>query len=215
MTAVRGSLLAPLATLTLLAAPGAAAAQTCGIAPGVAAAGGYASHRVAGGTDGVALGADIGFRAGPAVVRLGYRRTVLAGEAADPDGVRGVASYPAVRMEGVTVCGDAHAGVTHFAVRGDAGTVLAGGVGVTLAPAGSGPLHPYVSLRGLAARTVGTVLDVDIDAAGLALGVEAGLAATIGPLSLRVAGARDGFDDGLGVTPYPTTSLELAVGYRF
>lgn len=212
---LRTPLLPLLAASAVLAAPADTAAQTCGVRAGVTAGGAYVVHRVADGTSGVAVGLDGALDTETLAFRVGYRRTLIEGESADPDNVRALATFPVVRVQDVAVCGDVHAGVTRFALNTDAGAVLAGGLGVTVAPARDGAVHPYASVRGLYGRTVGTVLGVDIEAGGFALGVEAGVSVALGALSLRLAAARDGFDDGLGVTPYPATSLELALGIGF
>lgn len=200
------------AILLLVPAPG--AAQTCGLVPGVSAAGGYVHYPVAGGTSGAAIGGELAVEVRPAVVQLGYRRMLLEGDGADPDVARAVVAYPAYRLAGLDLCAVGHAGVTRFTLDSDAGWLVAGGIGATLASA-DGPLQPYVSVRGLGARTVGTVLGLDVEASGLSLGVEAGLAAVFGPAALRLSGTVDGFDDGLGVTPYPGQSAELALQIRF
>lgn len=194
-------------------APTATAAQSCGITPGVAVTGAFVSHRVGGGVTGPAVGADLAFSAAPARVRLGYRHTRFAGDAADPHTVRVEVAYPAARMGALALCAVGHGGGTVFTLGDDAGLVLAGGLGVTLA-SDAGAYRPFVSVRGLAARTTGTVLGIGVDATGLSLGVEAGAAASFGALDVRLTGALDGFDNGLGVTPYPAYSVELAFHYR-
>lgn len=194
------------------AAPG--AAQTCGLQSGISAAAGYVSHRVADGTPGTAVGADVGVIGGPVAVRVGYRRMMLRGDAADPDVLRVHTRYPALEVDGVTLCADALAGVSRFVLDTDAGAVIAGGVGLTAAGT-VGPLRPYLSVRGLGAWATGTVLGVGLSATGLAVGVAGGVTAELGRLLVRMAGSRDGFDNGLGATPYPYTSVELSIGYRF
>lgn len=211
---MRAALL-PLISATLVLAPAAGAAQACGIVPGVSAGGGYVSYRVAGGTSGVALGGDVALDISPVTAQVGYRRILLDGDAADPDVIRAVVAYPAVRLEGVAICGVVHGGLTRFTYDSDAGAVLAGGLGVAVSPVGASPLRPYLSVRGLGARATGTVLGLDVDASGLSVGVEAGVTALVGPAAVRVSGTVDGFDDGLGITPYPNTSAELAVQLRF
>lgn len=211
----RTSLLGLLAVPALLAGPDPARAQACTAAPELALASGYAAYSVAEGTAGPAFGADAAFQAGSMGVRVRYRRVLLDGDAPDPDLIRGSATYPAVRVGDIMVCADLHAGVSRFGLNADVGAVLAGGGGLTLTPAVSGPVRPWVSVRGLAGWATGTILGVGINATALAAGVEAGVAARIGSVSLRVTAARDGFDDGLGVTPYPTDSYEITVGYHF
>lgn len=204
----------PLLATALLLAPAVGAAQSCGIVQGVSASGGYASYKVAGGTSGVALGGDAALDVAPVAVQVGYRRILLDGDAADPDVFRAVVAYPATRFQGVELCAVAHGGLARFTFESDAGSVLAGGLGVTVSPAAARRLQPYLSVRGLGARAAGTVLGLDIDASGLSVGVEAGITAIVGPAAIRVSGTMDGFDDGLGVTPYPGTAAELAVQLR-
>jgi hypothetical protein len=200
---------------TLLLAPAAAAAQACGIVPGVSAGGGYARYRVAGGTAGVAVGGDVALDISSVAAQVGYRRILLDGDAVDPDVIRAVVALPAARLEGVAVCGVVHGGLTRFTYESDSGAVLAAGLGVVVSPASASALRPYLSVRGLGARATGTALDLDVDASGLSVGVEAGVTALLGPAAVRFTGTVDGFDDGLGVTPYPNTSAELAVQLRF
>ncbi|MDX1675548.1 MAG: hypothetical protein R3314_12195, partial [Longimicrobiales bacterium] len=189
-----------------------AAAQQCGPGSAVGGAAGYAGYAVAGGIDGAQYGADASIAVGSGTLQLSGRLVALEGAAPDPVLGRGRATYPLVAVRGVALCGDAHAGVSRFAVADDTGVVLAGGLGVTLEPARTGTVRPWLSVRGLGGRATGTVLGVDTDATGLAVGVEAGLELELGPVAVRLSGARDGFAGGLGPTPYPETSLALAVG---
>lgn len=211
----RTSLLGLLAVPVVLAGPVSARAQSCAAAPELALATGYASYRVADGTAGPALGADAAFQAGSMGVRVRYRRVLLDGDAPDPDVIRGSATYPTVRIGNIMICADLHAGVSRFRLNTDVGAVLAGGGGLTLTPAVSGPVRPWLSVRGLGGWATGTILGLEINATALAAGVEAGVAARVGSVSVRVTAARDGFDDGLGVTPYPRDSYEITVGYHF
>lgn len=207
-------LLLPAAAAVALLAPAAATAQACGIVPGLAAAGGYVAYDV-GSTSGIAVGADVGVAADPVLFQVGYRRAVLEGDAAQPDIVRGVVAVPVADAGGMTTCVTAHAGGTRFSFEDDTGGVLAGGVGLTLTTTESEPVQPFLTVRGLGASATGTVLGLDVDASGFSLGVEAGLVAALGPVALRVAGSLDGFDDGLGVTPYANQAVEVGLGIRF
>lgn len=198
-----------------LLVPAGAAAQTCGVATSIAAVGGYADYDIAGGTGGPAIGADVTVDAGTAGLRLGVRTIVLEGDAPDPLLARAQAALPVTTFAGWAVCGDIHAGVSQFSFSDDSGTVLAGGLGLTVAPAAPGTIRPWISVRGLAGWATGRILDFDVSETGLSVGVEAGITARAGPLSVRLAGARDGFAGGLGTTPYPALSAELAVGYHF
>lgn len=214
----RSFLLVPsvLVASAFLAVPASARAQTCGVHPGlsVAAAGGYVSHAVAEGTPGTSFGADMAVDVGPVIGQVGVRKMLLEGDAADPNVLRARASYPVLDVVGVEICGDGHAGVSQFSGHGSAGLVVAGGIGAT-ATGAIGAFNPFFSVRGLAAWTAGTVLNAELRAAGLSGGVSVGVTTGLGPLGLRAAVALDGFDDGLGATPYPNTAIELAIGYRF
>lgn len=212
---MRTTILSAVSTLALLLVPAAVSAQACGIVPGVSLSGGYASYRVSGGTSGVTVGADVAIEATSLGVQLAYRRVMLDGETADPDVVRAAVTYPVIRLAGIDLCAVGHGGVARFSFEGDAGAVMAGGIGATLAPSMAGPVQPFLSVRGLGARTTGTVLGLEIDASGLSFGAEAGIALLFGPAAIRVSGTLDGFDDGLGITPYPGHSAELAVQLRF
>ncbi|MFW6205871.1 MAG: hypothetical protein ACOC5I_01400, partial [Gemmatimonadota bacterium] len=171
------------ALLTLLAAlavPATLPAQSCGVVPGLYAVGGAVTYDVGGGTSGFAVGGDAALDAGPVTAQLGYRRMLLEGDAADPDVVRGMATMPVVSLFGIDVCPVGHVAMTRFTLGDDTGLVLAGGAGLTVAPSLPGPVRPYLSVRGLAARATGTVLDFDLEADGLSLGVDAGLALVTG-----------------------------------
>lgn len=215
MSRVRRAAAAIAPALALLAAPTAGAGQTCGLVTGAGAAVGVVSYPVSGGITGVAAGVDGTFEVADLVVRAGYRHVLLRGDAADPDVVRAAAAYPVIQVGRVVACASAHGGVSRFSYGGDAGAVLAGGIGATVAAATVGPIVPYATVRGLGGYATGTVLGLTVDAGGLAVGVEAGVAALFGPLAIRLTGTLDGFDDGLGVTPFPGASLELGLDYRF
>ncbi len=194
-------------------------AQSCGLAAGAAieAAVGVASYEAAGGLTGPAVGADGTLVAAPASFRVGYRRVLLDGP--DPDIGRVAAAVPLpFSALGLTVCATGHAGAARLATGSDAITVLAGGVGLRLAraaPVGGVRSRPYAEVRGLGARSTGTLMDVDVTDQGLALGVEIGVAAELGSLTLGIAASLDGFDPDLGLAPYPAATGELRLGFRF
>ncbi|MDX1673670.1 MAG: hypothetical protein R3314_02615 [Longimicrobiales bacterium] len=192
-----------------------ATAQECGPGNTVAVVAGYAGYALASGIDGAQYGVDASLALGTGAIQGSGRVVGLEGAAPDPIVGRVRATYPLVAVGSVALCGDAHAGVSRFDIAEDGGVVVAGGLGVTLEPARSGTVRPWLSVRGLGGRATGTVLGIDFDATGLAVGVEAGVELGLGPVAVRLSGARDGFDDGLGPTPYPETSLAVAVGVRF
>lgn len=196
--------------------PGPALAQSCGLGSGgIALAGGGVHYDLGAGLSGASAGADLTLRTGLVTVRAGYRHMLLEGDAVDPDAVRLTGAIPVMGLGGVTLCGTGYAAGSRFAVDDDSGIALVGGLGVTLAvPVGDG-VTPFLTVRGLGAQTTGTTMGIDVDATGLSLGVEGGVTANLGPFGLALMAAVDGFDGGLGATPFPAQSLELAIGYRF
>lgn len=218
MTARR---LAGLVVALAAATPLGTAAQGCGLVPGagVSASGGAARYAVADGLSGPSLGADATLALPVLSLRASYRRVLLADATPDPDiGRLAVAARLPLKVPWFTICGTGHAGVAALPLDGEATTVMAGGLGLLVArafPVELGRLVPFLEVRGLAARTAGTVFGVEIDATGLSLGVEGGVRAVFGPLTLRLSGSADGFDDGLGLTPYPAAAGEVGVGLRF
>ena len=211
----RARVLAVLVAPALLAGAGEVTAQACASAPSAALAGGYVTHAVAGGTSGTAVGLDLGLPIEPASVRVEYRHTLFERDAPASDAIRGLVRVPLLALGGVAACGDVHAGASRFSLADDNAVTLAGGLGITLTSAGGGVVRPFASVRGLGGYITGRVLDEPLDATGFAVGVEAGVQVSAGRFSLRLSAARDGFDDGLGVTPFPETAFELALGLRF
>lgn len=207
--------LSGLIALAALLAPQRATAQQCAPGNAVTGSAGYAGYAVAGGVDGPQYGGHASFAVGRGALQLYAGVVALGGEKPDPVLGRVRATYPLIAVRGVALCGDVHAGTSRFTVADDVGAVLAGGLGVTLEPARAGTVRPWLSVRGLGGWTTGTVLGVDMDATGLAVGVEAGIELGLGPVAVRLSAARDGFDAGLGPTPYPETSVALALGARF
>ena len=205
------------ATMLALLVPAAAHAQRCGPdGTWAAAAGGIGHYGMAGGTDAVEVGADVGFRVGATATELSYRRVMPDAGRAEPDVVRLRVAVPLARRAAIGVCAVVHAGGSRFAADPDDGTVVAGGLGLRLeAPMAGGRVLPFVEARGLGATLSGELLGTDVSESGAALGGEAGIDAATGPLVLRAAVSLDGFDGGLGVTPYPDRLLRLAVGFRF
>lgn len=215
---MRLRLLLPVALMATT--PVAAASQGCGPGPGywAAPAGGVVHYEVAGGVDGQEWGLDAG--AGSTAIRfdVGYRRIELDGARATPHVIRARVGYGLPVGGGWSLCFNGHGGGSRFTSDPDDGTVVAGGVGVELARTGADDdarLIPFIETRGLAARSSGTILGVDLEADGLAAGIEAGLILRMGRAHLRGSGAFDGFAAGLGVTPYPTRAFRLGLGYHF
>lgn len=203
------------------AIPGAVAAQACGLigGTGVAVSAGVATYEIADGVSGAAYGLDGALALSGASIRAGYRRVDLEGSTPHIGRIAAAVPVPvSLGLGGLRFCGTGHAGVARLPVGDEGTTVAAGGAGLRIAagfPLGEGEAVPYAEVRGLAARSTGTILGVDVDATGLALGVEGGVHAAIGSVTLRLSATVDGFVEGLGVTPYPSTSLEAALGVRF
>lgn len=225
-TGLRPALAALLPVLGLALLPAGAAGQRCGLAagPGVAGVAGMAWYDLGDGLEGPMLGGDLGVVA-PGVapgegleIRGGYR-TVRLADGPDPHIGRLTAalSLP-LPVPAVTLCPTLHAGGSYLVVDGAETTVTTGGVGLRLAariPMGPVRAVPYGEVRGLAGWTTGTVLGLDFDASGYAFGGELGLELVLGALTIHVSGSMDGFADGLGLTPYPGTAAEAAIGVRF
>lgn len=207
---------AALAALGLLG-PAAADAQQCGVGRfWVAAAAGASHYATAGGIDATEVGADVGFRVGPAAIQAGVRRVSPEGGVAEPDVARLSVAVPVVQTGRVSLCAVAHAGGSRFAAGDDEGTVVAGGLGLRLEAAlARGRVLPFVEARGLGASLSGQLLGLDASASGASFGGEAGVAAVHGPVLVQAGVSVDGFDGGLGVTPYPDRLLRLALGFRF
>lgn len=212
-------------TVTFLAAaaalPGTAAAQGCGLVggTGIAAIAGFAAYDFTDETSGPAFGLDGDLALTGASVRASVRRLDLDGRSPDLGRLAVAVPLPLPFDPGpISLCGIGHAGAARLPVDDETTTAVAGGAGLRIAarlPLGGGFAVPYGEVRGLAARTTGRLFGVDIDANGQAVGVEGGVQAALGWMTLRLAASVDGFDDGLGVTPYPNTAAEVAVGIRF
>jgi hypothetical protein len=210
----------PLAVLGLaLLLPAGGAAQACGLVAGsgVDAAAGYVRYDLGNGTAGPAVGADLTIGTPVVSARAGYRRFLLDA-AAEPDVGRLAIAAPVGRVDGVTICPVAHGGASRVSLGIGTATIAVGGIGLRIA--GHGRLGTmaavsFVEVRGLAANTTGTVFGTDVDAVGYSLGGAAGVQMSTGALTLRLEGALDGLDDGLGPTPYPDQSVELGLGIRF
>lgn len=187
---------------------------------GLAAVAGAATYDQLTEVTGRLYGVDASLTLSPVSVQARYRRADLDG--ADADIGRLVATLPVparlLPLGPLTVCGSAHAGAARLPAGSDAMTVFAGGVGIRLAGtihAGGARAVPYGEVRGLVGRSTGSLFGTDVGATGLALGVEGGLRATLGHVTLNVAASLDGFDDGLGITPYPNGAVEVGVGIHF
>jgi hypothetical protein len=175
-------------------------------------------YGVAGGVSGVAWGLDATMGSGRVSGQVGYQRITLRRTTTSPHALRASLRMPVAVVGGWSLCGVGHAGGTRWVADAGQGTVLAGGIGLSLYRAvaiGGATVVPFDEARGLGARGTGTALDVDMDATGLSFGVEAGASIPLGRLELRLTGSMDGFAAGLGVTPYPDRSLRVAMGYRF
>jgi hypothetical protein len=214
----RPTVLVAFFALTVLPVP--AAAEWCGqLRPGMAAgleAGGI-RYSVADGVSGVEWGPELALGGSRIAGRMGYRQVVLRDVDVRTHVVRGSARVALGSVLGVGLCATLHGGGTRFATGADHGTVVAGGAGAALTRAGAdgAPVSPFFEVRGLAARSSGSILDIATDATGLSLGVEAGVHARLGRVQMRASGSVDGFAAGLGVTPYPERGLRVGLAYAF
>jgi len=202
--------------LLLLAAPTATMGQACAIPAGglVSLAGAAVRYDVADRQTGVAWGGDVGISSRQVAFRGGYRR-IEFDNGVSPHVVRASLHGRLGVVDGWSHCIVAHGGASRFETDTDDGLVLAGGLGFATAyPIGRSGIVPFMEVRGLAATASGTVLDMDMAADGLSIGVEAGLAAFMGRVQLRATGSLDGFSPALGVTPYPAQAIRLELGFR-
>lgn len=203
------------------ALPATAAAQICGLVggTGIAATAGFATYDMADDVSGPAFGLDGNLAQTGASVRASVRRIDLDSRSAGLGRLAAAVPLPLPFNTGpISLCGIGHAGAARLPLDDETTTAVAGGAGLRIAgrlPLAGGFAVPYAEVRGLAARTTGTLLGVDVDASGMAVGGEGGVQATFGRMTLGAAASIDGFDDGLGVTPYPNTAAEFAVGIRF
>lgn len=231
MPGTRGGPAALLATVMAAvligAAAGTAHGQACGVATGrgAAAHGGYVQYDLGAGVSGAMIGLDVTSVSRPAVLpgqrfesRLGYR-TILLEPGPNPHIVRQVSAMeiPITPLR-FSLCPALHAGGSWVTIDDEPSFALAGGLGLRVAGtilAGAGTAVPYAEVRGLAAYSTGTVFDIEVEGTGLAVGVEAGLLAAFGRLTLQATASLDGLDGGLGLTPYPRAAGELSAGVRF
>lgn len=223
MTSIRPRSAAAL-ILALAAVPAGVAAQECGLMPGagLAAVAGWASYEQLTDVAGRLYGVDASLTLSPVSVQAGYRRADLDGADADIGRLAATLPVPArvlpLPLGPLTVCGSGHVGAARLPAGSDAMTVFAGGIGIRLAGtihAGGARAVPYGEVRGLVGRSTGSLFETPVGTTGLALGVEGGLRATLGHITLNVAASLDGFDDGLGITPYPNGAVEVGLGIRF
>lgn len=210
-----------LAFTIAIAAPGAVRAQSCGLVAGtgLAASAGVASYEFLDGVSGTAYGLDGSLALTAASVAAAYRMVELEGRRPHIGRVAAALPLPVpVHLGPIRVCGTGHAGAARLPVGDEGTTVVAGGLGLRVAgtiPVGRGTAVPFGEVRGLAARSTGTLLGVDVGESGLSVGVEGGVQGAVGRVTLRLSASIDGFSEALGVTPYPRTSIEAGVGVRF
>lgn len=209
--------------LALLAAVGsvpAAAQTTCGDGGGVAVRllGAAVEYDIAGGTSGTELGLEGDARVGASRVRLAAATVLLERGRTDPLLARAEILVPLVSVLGIRLCGGALAGASRLSAGADRSTAVVGGLGATIArsvPLGPLRLSAFLQVRGLAGAVTGEALDSPLEAQGLAVGGTGGLWLEIGRVGLRAEGSLDGFDPGLGPTPFPVRAIRVAAGLRF
>lgn len=133
-------------------------------------------------------------------------------------GLRARLAHPLVDPLGILLCGSGLAGVASVTAGSDATLSLAGGGALTALrswPAGAAVITPFIGVRALAALTAGEVLGESVQTTGLSLGAEGGIAVGFGAASLAFEATVDGFDPGLGPTPYHDVAVRLTAGWRF
>ena len=134
-----------------------------------------------------------------------------------PLGARLRVERPLGGVAGVTVCGGLVAGGATVRDGEDRAWTVAGGavVGVTRRlSTGRVTLAPWLGARALGARTAGEVIGESFVTTGLSLGVEAGVGVSGGRAIGALRLTADGFDPGLGATPYPALAIRLVAGWR-
>lgn len=134
-----------------------------------------------------------------------------------PLGVRLRLERPLVDVAGVTLCGGVLAGGSTIRDGEDGARTVAGGAGVGVTrrlSAGRLTVAPWLGGRALGARTAGEVLGESFVTTGLSLGLEAGVGVSTGRATGALRLTADGFDAGLGATPYPALAVRLVAGWR-
>lgn len=216
---------ATLAATALLACGAAftpAAAQSCALVTGTGAGSEIAVSLGGAGYDvaslsGPTLGLDVGLTGAAGSVRAGYRTVRLDGPDPHMGRLTGALPLP-FSPAGLALCATGHGGISRLQVGSESTTVGAGGMGLRVVrPVAIGQVvaHPYGEVRGLAARSTGRLLGLDLSASGLAVGVEAGVRAVTGRFTFALSAAADGFAPALGITPYPSMAAEIGIGVRF
>ena len=123
-----------------------------------------------------------------------------------------------VDVGGVALCAAALGGVALASADAGDALSLGGGLAVTALlprPVGAGRITPYAALRLLGATTFGEVLGESVGSSGASIGGAAGVAFAAGRLAASLGVTADGFDPGLGATPYPDLAIRLTAGWRF
>jgi hypothetical protein len=178
----------------------------------VGAEAGATWYDVVGGLQGVEWGPDLGRAGDRVILRVGYRQLTLSNSDVSPQTARGSLQVIAATTDEARLCFTVHGGGTRFTSGDDHGDVLVGGLGISVAArtALGGLLVPFIEARGLAGRSSGQVLDLELDETGLSLGVEGGATARLSRLQIRVTGSFDALSPTLGVTPYPKHAVRVA-----
>jgi hypothetical protein len=201
-------------------AAAAGSAQTCGVPARfmVGVESGLARHAASGGVDGAEWGAVASAGSRGLSLEMAVQRTALGGAESTPHAGRVTLRHSVASLRNWEICVAGHGGASWYGADTGSGRVVAGGAGIRAGrpvAAGATGIIPHVEARGLVARADGTVFDIDVEGAGLSLGVEAGVTGHFRRALARATASADGFAAGLGVTPYPAVAVRLSVGYRF
>jgi hypothetical protein len=207
------------ALLLILVHPTRAAAECAPGAGGIliGVAGGAFRYDVAGAMTGTEWGPEAGLASRLVTFRASYGQLDLDGSEIAPHVVRGSLRISSDAESALSLCLAAHGGATWFAAGDEVATALVGGVGMGAAVrtmVGRSQVVTFVEIRGLAGRTTGELLDMDVEASGMAVGFEGGARLRVGRLELRATGSLDGLAPGLGVTPYPARAVRVAGAIR-
>ena len=206
----------------LLTGSGAAGQEGCSAIAGPSAAVSVAAVRVPVASGAHARGAAVGVAgsvSGAAfTVSAEAEYTILNDADARPLAARVRLGREMARVAGLHVCAGLLGGAVTTAKDEHSAWNLSGGLAAAVTRpflAGGVIIAPYAGARGLAGRTSASVLSQEVVATGFSLGGEAGVAVRRGRAAALLRATADGFDAGLGATPYPSLAIRLLAGWSF